>query len=292
MPSSRRDQHGASTRSINSPSFCSAEHNHTVVYISVYVRVCGCLSSLRKVTPKNKELGGTLCEQRRTLWWQCVGTKMVCRTRGEMLSSSQGLYIYIYIYIVLIKSMDQGMLWAALLELTNTDTLKAREKYIHWYISTKCMFVLRHSVTCCVADEIQRFMEEVKSLSYEDKPPYEKLRSILKAGLKAVQAKDDGKLEFTPVNGAVPPPAKVSTHTHTHTHTHLFKRSSTTAAISSYNQRDEPTQSFQWICSSSSKQLIDIRFFSVYDCRPGCSVLLRQWFHYHHSRASYLKVYL
>ncbi|XP_036928498.1 serine/threonine-protein kinase VRK1 [Acanthopagrus latus] len=59
-------------------------------------------------------------------------------------------------------------------------------------------------------DEIQRFMEEVKSLSYEDKPPYEKLRSILKAGLKAVQAKDDGKLEFTPVNGAVPPPAKVT----------------------------------------------------------------------------------
>uniref|UniRef100_A0A671XGD3 VRK serine/threonine kinase 1 n=1 Tax=Sparus aurata TaxID=8175 RepID=A0A671XGD3_SPAAU len=57
-------------------------------------------------------------------------------------------------------------------------------------------------------DEIQKFMEEVKSLSYEDKPPYEKLRSILKAGLKAVQAKDDGKLEFTPVNGAVPPPAK------------------------------------------------------------------------------------
>ena len=89
------------------------------------------------------------------------------------------------------------------------------------------MFVLRHSVTCCVADEIQRFMEEVKSLSYEDKPPYEKLRSILKAGLKAVQAKDDGKLEFTPVNGAVPPPAKVSTHTLTHTHTNTLKQTTT-----------------------------------------------------------------
>ncbi|XP_076605717.1 serine/threonine-protein kinase VRK1 [Chaetodon auriga] len=60
-------------------------------------------------------------------------------------------------------------------------------------------------------DEIQRFMEEVKSLEYQDKPPYEKLRSILQAGLKAMQIKDDGKLEFTPVNGAVSPPAKKTT---------------------------------------------------------------------------------
>lgn len=60
-------------------------------------------------------------------------------------------------------------------------------------------------------DEIQRFMEQVKSLGYQDKPPYEKLRSILLAGLKAVQAKDDGKLEFTPVNGAVSPLAKRTT---------------------------------------------------------------------------------
>ncbi|KAM9341757.1 serine/threonine-protein kinase VRK1 isoform 2-T3 [Symphorus nematophorus] len=57
-------------------------------------------------------------------------------------------------------------------------------------------------------DEIQRFMEEVKSLGYQDKPPYDKLRSILQAGLKAAQAKDDGKLEFTPVNGAVSPAKK------------------------------------------------------------------------------------
>lgn len=56
-------------------------------------------------------------------------------------------------------------------------------------------------------------MEEVKSLGYQDKPPYDKLRSILQAGLKAIQAKDDGKLEFTPVSGAVSTPAKVSTHT-------------------------------------------------------------------------------
>lgn len=51
-------------------------------------------------------------------------------------------------------------------------------------------------------DEIQRFMQEVKALGYHDKPPYEKLRSILQAGLKAIQAKDDGKMEFTTVNGA------------------------------------------------------------------------------------------
>ncbi|XP_045919117.1 serine/threonine-protein kinase VRK1 isoform X1 [Micropterus dolomieu] len=60
-------------------------------------------------------------------------------------------------------------------------------------------------------DEIQRFMEEVKSLGYQDKPPYDKLRSILQAGLKAIQAKDDGKLEFTPVSGAVSTPTKKTT---------------------------------------------------------------------------------
>uniref|UniRef100_A0A3Q4BUN8 non-specific serine/threonine protein kinase n=1 Tax=Mola mola TaxID=94237 RepID=A0A3Q4BUN8_MOLML len=54
----------------------------------------------------------------------------------------------------------------------------------------------------CVVDEIQRFIEEVKSLGYQDEPAYEKLRSILQAGLKATQAKDDGKLDFTPVNAA------------------------------------------------------------------------------------------
>ncbi|KAM3595614.1 uncharacterized protein V6R79_026434 [Siganus canaliculatus] len=60
-------------------------------------------------------------------------------------------------------------------------------------------------------DEIQRFMEEVKSLGYQDKPQYEKLRSILLAGLKAMRTKDDGKLEFTPFNGTVSPPAKTTT---------------------------------------------------------------------------------
>lgn len=50
-------------------------------------------------------------------------------------------------------------------------------------------------------DELQRFMEEVKKLSYQDKPPYDTLRSILQAGLKSVRATDDGKLEFSTVNG-------------------------------------------------------------------------------------------
>uniref|UniRef100_A0A669CDL0 non-specific serine/threonine protein kinase n=1 Tax=Oreochromis niloticus TaxID=8128 RepID=A0A669CDL0_ORENI len=57
-------------------------------------------------------------------------------------------------------------------------------------------------------DEIQRFMEEVKSLGYTAKPPYDKLRSILQAGLKTIGAKEDGKLEFTSVNGAASPPTK------------------------------------------------------------------------------------
>ncbi|XP_068195700.1 serine/threonine-protein kinase VRK1 [Antennarius striatus] len=60
-------------------------------------------------------------------------------------------------------------------------------------------------------DEIQRFMEEVKLLEYNDKPPYERLRSILQAGLKAIRAKDNGKLDFTPDSRAASPPAQKST---------------------------------------------------------------------------------
>ena len=48
-------------------------------------------------------------------------------------------------------------------------------------------------------------MEEVKTLSYTDKPAYQKLRSILEAGLKSIGAKDDDKLEFSSsVNGGGP----------------------------------------------------------------------------------------
>nr|XP_019958622.1 PREDICTED: serine/threonine-protein kinase VRK1 [Paralichthys olivaceus] len=57
-------------------------------------------------------------------------------------------------------------------------------------------------------DEIEKFMEGIKSLGYQDKPPYEKLRSILLTGLKSIQSKDDGKLEFLPANGAVSLPAQ------------------------------------------------------------------------------------
>lgn len=56
-------------------------------------------------------------------------------------------------------------------------------------------------------------MEEVKSLGYKEKPKYEALACILKTGLKAIRAKDDGKLEFTPPTGAVSP-AKVRGHMH------------------------------------------------------------------------------
>ncbi|XP_029973536.1 serine/threonine-protein kinase VRK1-like isoform X2 [Salarias fasciatus] len=57
-------------------------------------------------------------------------------------------------------------------------------------------------------DELQRFMEEVRALGYQEKPSYEKLRSILRAGLKAIKAEDDFKLDFSPANGAVSPAKK------------------------------------------------------------------------------------
>ncbi|XP_028994844.1 serine/threonine-protein kinase VRK1 [Betta splendens] len=72
----------------------------------------------------------------------------------------------------------------------------------------RCQESISQFMTMCFSsqdkpDEIQKFMEEVKSLGYQDKPPYAKLRSILQSGLKAIQAKDDGKLKFTPAVGAV-----------------------------------------------------------------------------------------
>lgn len=56
-----------------------------------------------------------------------------------------------------------------------------------------------------IVDEIQKFIEEVKSLDYKEKPKYEVLARILKTGLKAIHAKDDGKLEFTPPTEPVSP---------------------------------------------------------------------------------------
>ncbi|KAF7651826.1 hypothetical protein LDENG_00104670 [Lucifuga dentata] len=60
-------------------------------------------------------------------------------------------------------------------------------------------------------DEMQRFMEEVSTLGYKDKPPYEKLRGILQAGLKNIQTTDNGKLDFTPLKGALSPPVQKTT---------------------------------------------------------------------------------
>lgn len=57
-------------------------------------------------------------------------------------------------------------------------------------------------------------MEEVKALGYQDKPPYERLRSILQAGSRS---KDDGRLDF-PAAGAgagEEPPSRVQVHSHT-----------------------------------------------------------------------------
>lgn len=56
-----------------------------------------------------------------------------------------------------------------------------------------CVFLL--------LDELQQFMEEVKSLGYQDKPPYERLRSILQDGLKSIKSKDDGRLDFSAASG-------------------------------------------------------------------------------------------
>uniref|UniRef100_A0AAR2M0E7 Serine/threonine-protein kinase VRK1 n=1 Tax=Pygocentrus nattereri TaxID=42514 RepID=A0AAR2M0E7_PYGNA len=58
--------------------------------------------------------------------------------------------------------------------------------------------------------EMAKFMEEVKSLGYTDKPDYQKLRGTLLQGLKSIGATDDDKLDFSvSVNGASPSAAKV-----------------------------------------------------------------------------------
>lgn len=48
-----------------------------------------------------------------------------------------------------------------------------------------------------ISDELGKFMQEVKSLEYTDKPDYAKLQSILQQGLKSMGASDDKKLDFT-----------------------------------------------------------------------------------------------
>ncbi|XP_062863517.1 serine/threonine-protein kinase VRK1 [Trichomycterus rosablanca] len=46
-------------------------------------------------------------------------------------------------------------------------------------------------------EEMVKYMEEVKSLDYTDKPDYQKLRGILQQGLKSIGATDDDKLDFS-----------------------------------------------------------------------------------------------
>ena len=45
-------------------------------------------------------------------------------------------------------------------------------------------------------DEIRKYMEKVKQLSYEEKPVYPHFREILLQGLKSIGQKDDGVLDF------------------------------------------------------------------------------------------------
>ncbi|KAG9336673.1 hypothetical protein JZ751_003021 [Albula glossodonta] len=78
----------------------------------------------------------------------------------------------------------------------------------------KCRENISEFMTKCFSsgnkpDEMVKFMEEVKLLSYTDKPAYPKLRSILQTGLKSIGATDDDKLDFSvSVNGAGPSSTK------------------------------------------------------------------------------------
>lgn len=61
-----------------------------------------------------------------------------------------------------------------------------------------------------ISDELGKFMQEVKSLGYTDKPDYAKLRSILQQGLKSIGVSDDKKLDFkVSANGKSLPSVKV-----------------------------------------------------------------------------------
>ncbi|XP_039994147.1 serine/threonine-protein kinase VRK1 isoform X2 [Xiphias gladius] len=80
-----------------------------------------------------------------------------------------------------------------------------------WEDNLQDPLYIRDSKIRC-QENISQFMTECFSSQdkpgYQDRPPYEKLRTILQTGLKTIRAKDDGKLEFAPVNGAVSPPAQ------------------------------------------------------------------------------------
>ncbi|KAK1793144.1 hypothetical protein P4O66_011557 [Electrophorus voltai] len=71
----------------------------------------------------------------------------------------------------------------------------------------RCRESIRDFMKSCFAPESEavemtKFMEEVKSLGYTDKPDYQKLRSILQQGLKAVGG-DGDRLDFLPAGSGV-----------------------------------------------------------------------------------------
>lgn len=66
-----------------------------------------------------------------------------------------------------------------------------------------------------LSEELLKFMEEVKTLGYTDKPDYPKLRGILQQGLKSIGATDDDKLDFSAsVSAAGPSSVKVRPRQH------------------------------------------------------------------------------
>ncbi|KAM8920797.1 serine/threonine-protein kinase VRK1 [Pelodytes ibericus] len=55
-------------------------------------------------------------------------------------------------------------------------------------------------------DELKKYMEAVRELGYDEKPPYQRLRDLLLQGLKALGSKNDGKLDFPQTqNGDIRP---------------------------------------------------------------------------------------
>ncbi|XP_012692314.1 serine/threonine-protein kinase VRK1 [Clupea harengus] len=60
-------------------------------------------------------------------------------------------------------------------------------------------------------EEMVKYMEEVKTLGYSDKPPYQKLRTILQSALTSLGASADNKLDFSmTTNGVSSPKAKTT----------------------------------------------------------------------------------
>ncbi|KAK3537898.1 hypothetical protein QTP70_022439 [Hemibagrus guttatus] len=91
-------------------------------------------------------------------------------------------------------SPDDAM---ALLKLGDRHTAEGE-------IPPRAVVLLTH-VSSQRRDEMIKFMEEVKTLGFTDKPDYGKLRSILQQGLKSCGSTDDDKLDFAAaVSGAGP----------------------------------------------------------------------------------------